>query len=1753
MPGGSVSPLSGNQAQTLKGTTPSQSPWDFIKNALTGLDALNTQRQAAPLQALGVPREAAMQSTRDFQAATAEPVNTAISGVLRPLTTAALAINPDSQDFLSLSASWRDSASVTPAQAIQSLPVNQANLYSAITGKNLYGVPTSEVGVHGGIDPTNEAVRQQAYHDNLLGQVSTGLGDAVIQYFLAPDVIAGQVAKPVVASARGQRLLSAGERAKAAQFNADISAGRPTATDTYTSGLRDIWDNRNNEGFVRNHAVIQGASNPGLLSSVLARSADANEWTTAYMAARGDPRAITALRQQAPLVAGQLQRADASVKGLNGTIAKFPLPKRNADGTLTDEFAVTLQTRDEMKAQVADLTKRDAWYQQAIGAPGVDGINTTKSIFEEIRYQTVGRSSKVNAQRARNAAWEAQAWGDRMPGYWVDQVYKPLGQDSMSVRVRNWMGGEVPTGYVALSGAAAVNSDKEILAHLNQAGAPDAMKRDFLTRWNAAYTPDAREAIALEMDSALTKHTLTTFFEKKGVLDATDRSRIEDRAGEIMAKYHQQRSSLMAQVKSDEGYLWDVGANQAIKVKQLESQQAQLHPLTDFKVMNRALKQAKGDELELLRGAKTLGTAGLNTFSELWKASVLLRLGALPKNLGESWLASYIYLGKTAGNPLGGIGTGLAKASDASFNFVGRSTRAMTRRAGKAWQGAKDGTYDPRFSTYDDDLAVMQGKINEHEAVLKSARLTMANLVQDAREAGGEQYYQQAERLGVRHSVLDVQAGVATDLKPYLPKRQRAEYNDLFERNYRNQPLTRKEQVRLQDLHGKAARTHLRKQQGTSEVMAKRDGQWTPVDNMNDLSDAELYPGRSPLGYAKEPDIYLMPKYKQAIKGAPDKNLVGGKPGVYDVGAKRRSYQPSGIVGDDARVWGTAADAVDRQNEVIANIEADIGLARDDYVALQDIVQRVRNPLRGKAKSNTIQVGKYEADSADAGEAAEIMKKNVSARSKNRLLQHSLDVDGAIQSSFMRRLQSGGLTQAHYPDKMPEYVQAGAHFANTNVRNSPLSLKLLGGADPAEVAQELMNPANKGTLKALATRNDSSIDEATAAEVHQWTMELQHNLYATFPDERLRARIVERSITPQDMHSFVAGRDIKTLVPIYDDGQIPLPPQTGKQFVDHLIDKAFDYLWSLPEDNLARWPLYRQIYDTHIHDSINDNMAFLDGLPKSEADAFIFNHIVPAAREHAMATVKKVVYSAERRTVPADTLRFLSPFFQVTANRFNYYGGQLLENPQNMARLFNTWNSIQTVKDQYGQQVVALHLPGWVAKILGVEDTPDLKINKSYLNLINSGEPWYSPGSGPIVQVPLGKFMRDHPEDNDLLGKVQKFLKPIVGSQGLGIFQGDNYGTSIIVDSLPTVARRVLASKDQQYWNTYTEIAVVEAQKYREGLRTTMPTTEEIQDRANQMWMFRIATAEISPAQPTVGNAAFDNITSLYRTYQQSYGKQADTKFLADHPEMYDFAVTMSKNNTGQAATDSAVGRANANSALINSLGDKTMSALVTNTPDDQGKFDADAYHWQYGREVSPGTGISIRGPQSPEDVANQKVVQRGWIAYADAAKKRDALLLDAKVNGGSNSINAKDNLWIKLLFDQDKQAILDSTSYKAADGTLVSPWWADFQTQNNGLYAQRAQDLGRIVDNPGYVDKNSGVQTWLPAARQYVQARADINSLLADQKAQGGSSSITASDNLWIKILWDQTNADLDASNPAWADIRNQKFAHDDLQEVGG
>lgn len=594
------------------------------------------------------------------------PVNTALgwlaNSTARAGATLGIAANPASKDFLSLSSAWRDAVNVSPGQALAALPGTSP----LTTGRDLgtkYGVNT---GVAGGIDPTDPAVRKAAFESGGVGELTSWTGDAIFQYYANPQVLGGQALRPLFRYAQGTKVLGPEELAAARTSTAELVAAKtqgPEAVKVLSSrqrGLSDFLDNvRDNPGLATYHPLAAKSTNPNLVVGVLSSPAvTEEERVAAVLSGWGDTVSAQWLETRAPDVKTALDNANAALTDAE-KVSKAPIPLYDpVTGKVTmNDYITDPAELVKARADVEALKARSAWYRAATGG------NDEPGIYQAMRGHSLSPFQPVNIARTRMAGTRAARTAPQT-GYWAEQKLSPLGETGPMVRFVAWMGGGAPKGYIAVNGAAAFDSHLDVIAGMQKAGMTPAFIDSHLKDYVAQNTANGRELVAARID----KDTIRAMFLNKLGHDAAQ-AEIDNTTkyvDDFMSAYQAKRQNVLEQARNEKGYIHDIESNQSTHVQALEPQQPQIIPMTDYVLVQRALNEMGQGEWDRVRGGlfKT-GQGALDKLAPLWKANVLLRIGAMPRNNGESWLATWTFLGRFAGSPLSGSANIVANRADA--------------------------------------------------------------------------------------------------------------------------------------------------------------------------------------------------------------------------------------------------------------------------------------------------------------------------------------------------------------------------------------------------------------------------------------------------------------------------------------------------------------------------------------------------------------------------------------------------------------------------------------------------------------------------------------------------------------------------------------------------------------------------------------------------------------------------------------------------------------------------------------------------------------------------------------------------------------------------------------------------------------------------------------------------------------------------------------------------------------------------------
>jgi hypothetical protein len=325
------------------------------------------------------------------------------------------------------------------------------------------------------------------------------------------------------------------------------------------------------------------------------------------------------------------------------------------------------------------------------------------------------------------------------------------------------------------------------------------------------------------------------------------------------------------------------------------------------------------------------------------------------------------------------------------------------------------------------------------------------------------------------------------------------------------------------------------------------------------------------------------------------------------------------------------------------------------------------------------------------------------------------------------------------------WSKAFVDFINGDFRSDAVIYRILNGESDENIVKFLSSPDQRGYLETIGlgqkfTRKDlqNHIDKSRiladlyAPEIPGAKRGL---LKETIRDGKFDEKIALG--IPQDFRPTISGTDVAAVSKVKNLGQI------WRQGVS----TVFKYIGTLPETVLSRHPFYRAVYRTEVRRIAK--IAKQQGTDITSA-AFI-DRAQRAAHRRAFKTLNETLYTVERRSDPAQFLRFVSPFYMAQQSSSRYWLGQTFKNP-GLVHLgllaWNTPNQVFDVVDESGNSVesslpflsnerILLTLPEPVAKLFNVSEQDFITLSKTSMDLVTNGAiPVIPQISGALVTIP---------------------------------------------------------------------------------------------------------------------------------------------------------------------------------------------------------------------------------------------------------------------------------------------------------------------------------------------------------------------------------------------------------------------------------
>ena len=748
-------------------------------------------------------------------------------------------------------------------------------------------------------------------------------------------------------------------------------------------------------------------------------------------------------------------------------------------------------------------------------------------------------------------------------------------------------------------------------------------------------------------------------------------------------------------------------------------------------------------------------------------------------------------------------------------------------------------------------------------------------------------------------------------------------------------------------------------------------------------------------------------------------------------------------------------------------------------------------------------------DALGAGpEQAEFIKKKFIAESARIVDDHLSNTRNKLNNVFET---TGDFVVIRGDD--PNWAQAYERVVNRQVRNSKITQILLQNKPREQVINEaeyflLKTDEGRKIMRVLAMGRDArAIAEAN-----------MDNIDELFPSwaSSLKEIAKIRKVTYDDIKKTF-GTDTLNY-PAVNAAQVGAANGTHQaiRYASGIRDKFYKYFGEIPETNLVRQPLFVDFYRKRM-DSLVRNA--IDTYPGDTIPPEYIRKLENNARQWARAELRRTVYDTSERIDAAYTMRYAFPFFGAFGDVAEKWSRIVVNDPtvfRKMDIVYNSPERLGITEERDGKTYI--NIPGeWVKRMsFGKVERP-MAIPKTSLDLLFQGNQWWNPGAGWFVQIGTSFFIKAVPDAERLA-----LVKEILPYGPTGTTPGEFTKDLLVQNSGAKRIWSLFDNNDATRRNLTVLIAMEENHRYDNGLRETTPTAKEIDTKVKQILALE-AAAKLTLPFATNTRSPYQFYIDEWHRLREEDPENASQKFYDTYGEEYFiFSTSLSKNNTGIAATIEAEKRS------------RQLSDLIAKNPEygwfivgdaNAGEFSPSVYQSQRGTPVAPGSTKKFRESQDPYDAIASTQAEKGWITY----NKGMDILEAERIGRGLPSLNVKA---AEDLADRKRQFI-DELSQE-------NPEWAEIRgkidTQKVYNFLKFAKE---IISDP----RVSG-RADLQGMSDYLEGRDYVRSILATR----GSKSINAVENQDIKEMWDTFTGGLLDEYISFSRVYNRILENDDL-----
>lgn len=719
------------------------------------------------------------------------------------------------------------------------------------------------------------------------------------------------------------------------------------------------------------------------------------------------------------------------------------------------------------------------------------------------------------------------------------------------------------------------------------------------------------------------------------------------------------------------------------------------------------------------------------------------------------------------------------------------------------------------------------------------------------------------------------------------------------------------------------------------------------------------------------------------------------------------------------------------------------------------------------------------------------------------------------------------------------HMESWLDAINKQFAQDPLIQKVLEDSTTKSASDWLRTPAGRQHLRDLTIQ---------ARDPSKLLQTITHTLDQYLPEGTgLREKLVGgEKVSEADLRQAIQQEDFP---PVHGEELRAISTgNSATRMVDDIIAKGFQVLGTIPSDIMSRQPIYLRAHAAHMRDLIDKEMSYRTGIGKDPTaiEPATINKMMGTADTLARKDLSQVVYDPQRTTA-TQALRFIAPFMSAHIDGLERWAGLVAEKPElinTASKIYNAPVASHLVTDAQGNlvdedgyadvhgpdgkitgrqfvgmqdRVLNLKVPGQTRNIKGIGEvsTGGLPIKISALNTILPGDPWWNPGTGPLVQIAGSEIAKAYPSTGDFL-QWAKVLP---------------YGPQGISDAITPKYMKELWSAWQgdDPSNTKFQQAMLQEWQRQSAEHANggpAPDMKKVTENAKTFSFLKALTSFLTPAQvsatPLTGTP-YQFFADQYKKLQSVDPRTASQVFLSQYgSDYYAFTASMNK-SIGIASTAPAVETARMYKDIIDQHPE--LAGFIVG-PYNQGAYSSSANAALQDMVIA---GQKAREKMTAYDAIQENQKSLGWQHY----QKMTGFIDSALFRAGYHSYEESGAETFKDLKKQVVNAL--SNNFPA--------WEVDYNTTDRGAVPRRIKAMEQLVQDKRLQD--DPMRSDVKMLDLYLKLRNDYKAKLNVRD----NKSLTAQDNRDLAIGWARAQMTLAQQDTKFNDVFNRYLGNDSLQ----